>query len=106
MKGFLSVVRESIEKWESRKFKEGLDRKVKLSLYRTLRETVEFKWYLHGTCDAGFRFTVEPLNKGQVGTSTDVRYSEVVLYWGVFAKKPSLCIFICCISFVLHFMTY
>ena len=26
--------------------------------------------------------SVEPRNKGQVGTSTDVHYSEVVLYWG------------------------
>ena len=26
--------------------------------------------------------TVEPLNKGQVGTSTNVHYSEAVLYWG------------------------
>ena len=32
--------------------------------------------------------TVEPPNKGQVDTSTDVHYSEVVLYWGVFAKNP------------------
>ena len=37
--------------------------------------------------------TVEPQNKGQVGTWTNVRYSEVVLYCGVFVKK----------SFILHF---
>ena len=49
------------------------------------------------------RTTVEPPNKGQLGTSTNVRYSEVVLYWGVFAKNPSFFIFICCISFILHF---
>ena len=29
--------------------------------------------------------TVEPPNKGQVGTSTNV---QVVLYWGVFSKNP------------------
>ena len=45
--------------------------------------------------------TVETPNKGQVGTSTDVRYSEVVLYWGVFDKNPSFYIFICCISFII-----
>ena len=50
--------------------------------------------------------TVEPPNKGQVGTSTEVRYSEVVLYWGVFAKNPSFYILVCCISFILHFRTY
>ena len=48
--------------------------------------------------------TVEPPNKGQVGTLTNVRYSEVVLYWGVFAKNPLFYFFICCcISFI---MTY
>ena len=35
LKGFLSVVGESIDERESRKFKEWLDSKVKLSLYRT-----------------------------------------------------------------------
>ena len=30
--------------------------------------------------------TVEPLNKGRVGTSTNVHYLEVVLYWGVLVK--------------------
>ena len=55
MKGFLSVVGESIDERESRKFKEGLDSKVKLSLYRTFCKAVEFKAYLHGECDAGSR---------------------------------------------------
>ena len=32
LKGFLSVVGERIVEWESRKFKEGLDSKVNLSL--------------------------------------------------------------------------
>ena len=35
LKGFLSVVGESIDGQEIRKFKEGLDSKVKLLLYRT-----------------------------------------------------------------------
>ena len=42
LKGFLSDVGESINERESRKFREGLDSKVKLSL-------------LHGACDAGSR---------------------------------------------------
>ena len=53
-----------------------------------------------------YSYTVEPPNKGQVGTLTDVRYLEVILYWGVFAENPLFYIFICCISFILHFMTY
>ena len=55
LKGFLSVVGESIDERESRKFKEGLDNKVKLSLYRTFCKAVEFKAYLHGECDTGSR---------------------------------------------------
>ena len=55
LKGFLSVVGENIDERESRKFKEGLDSKVKLSLYRTFCKAVEFKAYLHGECDAGSR---------------------------------------------------
>ena len=55
LKGFLSVVGESIDERESRKFKEGLDSKVKLSLYRTFCKAVEFKAYLHGECDTASR---------------------------------------------------
>ena len=33
------------------KFKEGLDSKVKLSLYRTLCKAVQFKAYLHRACE-------------------------------------------------------
>ena len=36
--------------------------------------------------------TVEPPNNGQVGASTLVHYSEVVLYWGFLVKKPYICI--------------
>ena len=43
------------------------------------------KLLLHYT--ASVHITVEPLNVGQVGISTDVHYSEVVLYWGVFVKN-------------------
>ena len=57
----------------------------------------------YGMCRARRIYTVEPPNNGQVGTLTDVRYSEVVLYWGVFAKNPLFYIFICCTSFILHF---
>ena len=55
MKGFLSAVGESIDERESRKFKEGLDSKVKFSLYRTFCKAIEFIAYLHGACDAGSR---------------------------------------------------
>ena len=33
------------------KFKEGLDSKVKLSLYRTFCKAVQFKAYLHRACE-------------------------------------------------------
>ena len=45
LKGFLSIVGESIDERESRKFKERLDSKVKLSLYRMFCKAVEFKAY-------------------------------------------------------------
>ena len=44
LKGFLSVVGESIDERESRKFKKGLDSKVKLSLYRTFCKAVVSAW--------------------------------------------------------------
>ena len=34
---------------------------------------------LHSRCT----YTVEPLNKGQIGTLTPVHYSEVAFYWEV-----------------------
>ena len=37
-------------------------------------------------------YTVEPPNKGQVGAWALVHYLGVVLYWGVFVKKPFLCV--------------
>ena len=56
MKGSLFVVRESIDEHKSMKFKEGLDNKVKLSLYRTFCKVVEFKTYVHGAYNAGSMF--------------------------------------------------
>ena len=40
LKGFLPIVEESKDERENRKFKEGLDSKVKLSLYRTFCKAV------------------------------------------------------------------
>ena len=34
-----------------------------------------------------FQDTVQPPSKGQVCSSADVHYSEVVLYWGAFTKN-------------------
>ena len=47
--------------------------------------------------------TVEPPNNGQVGTSTLVHYSEVVLYWGVLVKKA---LYLYCMYFIQGFKTY
>ena len=46
-------------------------------------------------------YTVEPPNKGQVGAWALVHYSGVVLYWGVFVKKPFLCV----VSIELYILT-
>ena len=47
LKSFLGVAGEGIDERESGKFEEGLNSKVKLSLYRTFGKIVEFN-----TCDA------------------------------------------------------
>ena len=46
---------ESISEKVSKKFEEGLNAKVKLSLYKTFGKGIEFKKYLHGAVDAGSR---------------------------------------------------
>ena len=51
LKSFLGVAGDGIDERESSKFEEGLNSKVKLSLYRV----VEFKKYLRGVGDAGTR---------------------------------------------------
>ena len=55
LKSFLGVAGEGIDERESGKFEEGLDSKVKLSLYRTFGKIVGFKKYLRGVGDAGTR---------------------------------------------------
>ena len=55
LKSFLGVAVEGIDKRESSKFEEGLNSKVKLSLYRTFGKIVEFKKYLRDVGDAGTR---------------------------------------------------
>ena len=55
LKSFLGVAGECIDERESSKFEEGLNSKVKLSLYRTFGKIVEFKKYLRGVGDAGTR---------------------------------------------------
>ena len=49
----MGVAGEGIDKRECSKFEEGLNSKVKLSLYRTFGKVVEFKTYLRGVSDAG-----------------------------------------------------
>ena len=55
LKSFLGVAGEGIDERESGKFEEGLNSKVKLSLYRTFGKIVGFKKYLRGVGDAGTR---------------------------------------------------
>ena len=54
-KEFLCLVSESIRDRDCKKFEEGLNKKVKLQLYKRFGNRVEFKKYLHGECDAGTR---------------------------------------------------
>ena len=49
------MVEESIGEREREKFVEGLNSKVKLTLYKCFGREVQFKKYLHGLSDAGTR---------------------------------------------------
>ena len=53
LKAFLALTGESISKRESKKFEEGLNNKVKLTLYKTFGKAVELK--KNGVADAGSR---------------------------------------------------
>ena len=64
LKAFLALAGESISERESKRFEEGLNTKVKLTLYKTFGKAIEFKKYLHGVADAGSRL----LFKFQSGT--------------------------------------
>ena len=48
LKAFLALAGESISERESKRFEEGLNTKVKLTLYKTFGKAIEFKKYLHG----------------------------------------------------------
>ena len=50
---FMASVEECISERECKLYDEGLNSKVKLSLYRTFSKNVGFKKYLHGVSDAG-----------------------------------------------------
>ena len=52
---FMACVEECISERESRKFKEGLNTKVTLDIYKRYGKSVELKIYLLGICDAGRR---------------------------------------------------
>ena len=52
---FLAMVEVSIGEREREKFVEGLNCKVKLTLYKCFGREVQFKKYLHGLSDAGTR---------------------------------------------------
>ena len=54
-KEFQALTRESISERESKRFDEGLNSKVKLSLYETFGKGIEFKNYLHEVADAWSR---------------------------------------------------
>ena len=47
--------------------------------------------------------TVEPLNKGHLGTQAAVPYSEVVPYWEVRDKTVNLCTFTASMMYKTHY---
>ena len=73
LKEFQALTWESISERETKTFEEGLNAKVKLSLYKTFGKGIEFKKYFHGVADAGsrllfkFRSETHRLMKNWVG---------------------------------------
>ena len=63
MKGFSSLVGDCM----TRKFKEGLNSKVKLSLYKIFNDVVEFKEYRQGVSDAASRLKCLSLGQARMG---------------------------------------
>ena len=55
------MVEESIGEREREKFVEGLNSKVKLTLYKCFGREVQFKKYLHGLSDAGTSLDQGPM---------------------------------------------
>ena len=60
----MASVEECISERECKLYDEGLNSKVKLSLYRTFSKNVGLKKYLHGVSDAGSRLLLI-LSSGQ-----------------------------------------
>ena len=57
------MVEESIGEREREKFVEGLNSKVKLTLYKSFGKEVQFRKYLHGLSDAGTGSGTHGLNE-------------------------------------------
>ena len=81
----MSIVGDSINEREIRKFEEGLNSKVKLLLYNTFNKVVELKKYLHGKSDAGSRLTFK------FWSGTHGLNEELVRHRGREGKECLLC---------------
>ena len=79
------MVEESIGEREREKFVEGLNSKVKLTLYKCFGREVQFKKYLHGLSDAGTRLLFK-FRSGTHGLN-----EELGRHRGREGKKESVC---------------
>ena len=79
LKAFLAMVEESI----GERKKEGLNSKVKLTLYKCFGKEVQFKKYLHGLSDAGTRLLFK-FRSGTHGLNEELgrRQERVCVMWG------------------------
>ena len=89
----MGVAGEGIDERESSKFEEGLNSKVKLSLYRTFGKVVEFKKYLHGVGDAGTRLLFK-FRSGTHGLNEELGRHR--------GREQSVRVLVMCCGIVLH----
>ena len=99
LKSFLGVAGEGIDERESGKFEEGLNSKVKLSLYRTFGKIVEFKKYLRGVGDAGTRLLFK-FRSGTHGLNEELEEEKAGR--NVCCVMQSVRVLVMCCGIVLH----
>ena len=99
LKSFLGVAGEGIDERESGKFEEGINSKVKLSLYRTFGKIVEFKKYLRGVGDAGTRLLFK-FRSGTHGLNEELGRHKAGR--SVCCVMQSVRVLVMCCGIVLH----
>ena len=103
LKAFLALAGESISERESKRFEEGLNTKVKLTLYKTFSKAIEK--YLHGVADAGSRLLFK-FRSGTHGLNEELgRHRGRTVIKNVCCVVMSVRVSVMCCGSVQHIVT-